>query len=80
MALQLRAAVCGDVPNVMLAGRAQERPVGFEADTDSVTVPDNPFSAVTIIVEVPVVRALTVIPLMLEVMLKSVTVTVIVVD
>ena len=80
MVVQLRVAVCGDIPKVTLAGRAQERPEGVGADADSVTVPDNPFRAVTIIVEVPVAPALMVISLMFEMMLKSDAVTVTVVD
>jgi hypothetical protein len=46
-------AVCGDVPNVTLAGSEQVRPAGEEADTNRLTVPVRPFSAVTVTVEVP---------------------------
>ena len=46
-------AVCGEVPNVTLAGRVQVSPAGVEADTARFTVPVNPFTAVTVIVEVP---------------------------
>lgn len=50
--LQLRVAVCGDAPKVTLAGSVQVRPLG--ADTkDSVTVPLNPLTPVTVTVEVP---------------------------
>ena len=46
-------AVCGEAPKTTLAGRVQVKPAGVEADTDRVTVPVNPFRAVTVIVEVP---------------------------
>ena len=41
------------MPNVTLAGSVQVRPAGVEADTDRVTVPVKPLTAVTVIVEVP---------------------------
>jgi hypothetical protein len=41
------------VPNVTLAGNVHVSPAGLEADTTRLTVPVNPFSAVTVIVEVP---------------------------
>jgi len=53
VALQESVAVCGDVPNVTLAGRVHVSPAGVEADTAKLTVPVNPFTAVTVIVEVP---------------------------
>jgi hypothetical protein len=46
-------AVCGDVPKVTLAGKVHVKPAGVETDTAKLTVPVNPFSAVTVIVEVP---------------------------
>ena len=49
--MQFNVAVCGDVPNVTLAGRVQVKPAGTESVR--VTVPVNPFSAVTVMVEVP---------------------------
>jgi len=46
--------VCGEVPNVTLVGLSvQLRPAGVEAETVNETVPVNPLSAVTVIVEVP---------------------------
>jgi len=46
-------AVCGDVPKVTLLGDSvQDRPAG-EDNEDSVTVPVKPFTAVTVMVEVP---------------------------
>jgi hypothetical protein len=45
--------VCGEVPKVTLAGRVQVKPAGVDADTARLTVPVNPFNAVTVIVEVP---------------------------
>jgi hypothetical protein len=51
---QLRVDVCGEVPNVTLVGaRVHVRPVGVDADTVKPTVPVNPFTAVTVMVEVP---------------------------
>jgi hypothetical protein len=41
------------MPKITLAGRVQVKPAGVEADTDNVTVPVKPFTAVTVIVEVP---------------------------
>jgi len=41
------------VPKITLAGRVQVRPAGVEADTARFTVPVNPLTAVTVIVEVP---------------------------
>ncbi len=51
--MQLRVAVWGEVPKATLAGSVQVRPAGVEADTDRVTVPVNPLTAVTVIVDVP---------------------------
>jgi hypothetical protein len=51
--LQLRVAVCGDVPKVTLAGRVHVKPAGVDADTERLTVPVSPFTAATVIVEVP---------------------------
>jgi hypothetical protein len=49
-----RADVCGDVPNVTLVGvRVHVNPAGVDADTVNPTVPVRPFSAVTVIVELP---------------------------
>ena len=53
MELQLRVAVCGDVPNVTLAGRVQVKPAGVEAETARLTVPVRPLRAVTVMVEAP---------------------------
>jgi hypothetical protein len=53
VALQDSVAVCGDVPKVTLAGRVHVKPAGLEAETDRLTVPVKPLSAVTVIVEVP---------------------------
>jgi hypothetical protein len=52
LAEQLKVAVCGEAPNVTLGARLQIKPAGLESD-DSVTVPVNPFTAVTVIVDVP---------------------------
>ena len=41
------------MPKITLAGRVQVRPAGVEAETARFTVPVRPFSAVTVIVEVP---------------------------
>jgi hypothetical protein len=38
---------------VTLAGNVQVRPAGVETDTARFTVPVNPFSAVTVMVDVP---------------------------
>jgi hypothetical protein len=38
---------------VTLAGRVQVRPAGVEAETARLTVPVKPFTAATVIVEVP---------------------------
>jgi hypothetical protein len=46
-------AVCGEVPKVTLAGRVHVRPVGLDAETERLTVPVYPLSAVSVIVEVP---------------------------
>jgi len=48
--LQDRVAVSGEVPNVTLDARLQVKPEGVEPDTDRVTVPVKPFSAVRLIV------------------------------
>ena len=53
VALQLRVALCGEVPKVTLAGRVQVSPVGVDAETARLTVPVKPLTAVTVIVEVP---------------------------
>jgi hypothetical protein len=45
-------AVCGEDPKVTLGARVQIRPAGEDSD-DSVTVPVNPLTAATVIVEVP---------------------------
>jgi hypothetical protein len=45
--------VAGEGGSVRLARAGQFKPEGVEADTDSVTVPVKPFTAVTVIVEVP---------------------------
>jgi hypothetical protein len=52
-ALHDSVAVCGLVPNVTLAGNVQVRPAGVDTDTARLTVPVNPFTAVTVTVEVP---------------------------
>jgi hypothetical protein len=52
VAPQLSVAVCGEVPNVTLPGRVQLRPPG-EDTWDRVTMPVNPLTAVTVIVDVP---------------------------
>jgi hypothetical protein len=44
-------AVCGDEPNVTLAGRVHVKP--GDADAARLTVPVRPLTAVTVIVEVP---------------------------
>jgi len=50
-----------DAPRVMLAGdRLQVRPADGEIEEARLTVPANPFCAVTVIVEVPVAPARTV--------------------
>ncbi len=51
--MQLRVAVWGEVPKVTLAGSVQVKPAGVDAETDRVTVPVNPFRALTVMVEVP---------------------------
>ena len=49
-----RLEVCGDVPKVTLVGvRVQVRPAGVDAETVRATVPVRPFTAVTVIVDVP---------------------------
>lgn len=66
-----------EVPRVTLVGlRAQVRPVAGETVVARVTVPVNPFTEVTVIVEVPVAPALTVTDVGLAVTVKSWTVTV----
>jgi len=42
-----------------LETRVQVRPAGLDAETDRFTVPVNPFSAVTVIVDVPEAPART---------------------
>ena len=42
-----------------LAGKLQVRPAGVDAETDKLTVPVNPFSEATVIVDVAVVPAFT---------------------
>ena len=51
--VQDKVAVCGELPNVTLAGKVQVSPAGVETDTARLTVPVRPLSAVTVIVEVP---------------------------
>ncbi len=51
--MQDNVAVWGEVPKVTLAGRVQVRPAGVDAETERVTTPVNPLSAVTVIVDVP---------------------------
>ena len=51
--MQDSVAVCGDVPNVTLAGRVHVKPAGVDADTARLTVPVRPLTAVTVIVEAP---------------------------
>ena len=46
----MRLVVWGDVPKVTALIVEQVRPEGVEAETVKVTVPANPFSAVTVIV------------------------------
>jgi len=54
VALQLKVAVCGEVPKVTLVGASvHDRPAGVDAETARFTVPVKPFSAVTVIVDVP---------------------------
>ena len=53
VALQESVAVCGEVPNVTLAGRVHVRPAGVDADAARLTVPVRPLRAVTVMVEVP---------------------------
>jgi len=48
--LQDRVAVSGEVPNVTFDARVQVKPEGVGADTDRLTVPVKPFSAVRLIV------------------------------
>ena len=52
-AWHVSVAVCGEVPKVTLAASVQVRPAGVDADVARLTVPVNPFRAVTVIVEVP---------------------------
>ena len=52
--VQLSVEVCGEAPKVTLVGdRVHVRPAGVEAETVSATVPVRPFTAVTVIVELP---------------------------
>ena len=52
--MQLKVEVCGVVPKVTLVGvRVHVSPAGVDADTVRPTVPVSPFSAVTVIVDVP---------------------------
>ena len=52
--VQLSVDVSGDVPKTTLVGdNVQVRPAGVDADTVRATVPVRPFTAVTVIVEVP---------------------------
>jgi len=54
VALHDSEEVCGEVPKVTLVGvSVQLSPAGVDADTVSATVPVNPLTAVTVIVEVP---------------------------
>jgi hypothetical protein len=58
--LQDSVEVCGEVPKVTLVGaRVQVRPAGLDAETVRATVPVSPFTAVTVIVDVPVAPANT---------------------
>lgn len=53
-AVQDSVEVCGLVPKVTLVGvRVQVRPAGVDVETVNATVPVRPFSAVTVMVEVP---------------------------
>jgi hypothetical protein len=52
-ALQDSVAVWGEVPRITLAAKVQVRPDGEDGDTERLTVPVNPFRAVTVIVCVP---------------------------
>jgi len=67
-------AVCGDVPNVTLGGRVHVRPAGVDAETDKFTVPVNPFTGATVMVDVAVVPAFTLMLVGLAVTEKSWTV------
>jgi hypothetical protein len=52
--VQVSVEVCGDIPNVTLVGESVHvRPAGVEAETVNETVPVNPLTAVTVIVDVP---------------------------
>jgi hypothetical protein len=53
VALQDSVAVCGEVPNVTLAGNVHVRPAGVDTDTARLTVPVKPLTAVTVTVAVP---------------------------
>jgi hypothetical protein len=54
VAVQLAVEVCGEVPNVTLAGlKVHVRPAGVETDAVSATVPVSPLTAVTVTVDVP---------------------------
>ena len=44
-------AVCGELPNVTLAGRVHESPVGVDGETTRLTVPVRPLIAVTVMVD-----------------------------
>ena len=72
---QERVEVC-EAPSTMLVGlRVQVRPAG-ETDDVSATVPVNPLTGATVIVEVAVALATAVTLVGLAVTVKSVTVTV----
>jgi len=69
------SAEAPEVPSVMLVGvRVQVRPVTGETVAASVTVPVKPWTAVTVMVEVPAVPTLTVTLVGLAVNVKSRTV------
>ena len=51
--VQLRTAVCGELPRVTVADSVQVSPAGVEVDTARLTVPVRPFMAATVIVEFP---------------------------
>lgn len=52
VAVHESVSVAGEVPNVTLAGTVHARPAGVEAETEVLTVPVKPLTAVSVIVEV----------------------------
>jgi hypothetical protein len=77
--VQLRVEACGEVPKVTLVGLSVHvSPAGVEVDTVKATVPVKPFTAVTVIVEVPVAPAKTWAGVAPAAMVKSTTTNVIV--